>query len=240
MLARNGQYVIDAFTQPERGHAHSIEEAVGGEGTSDSVALDTFEQPMQERIEDGPMAGETRGRAQEQAIMGGWRIRVAGVNKFQGDRLREASRDIDAGDPGYRPLAPVPLAIVRQQIFKQTASDLEFVRRRGKHPLRRNGFGVEPLKRFHDRPHCCSRLGKPSPERRDFGKGGGSNGLNDRQADPVKSGQITDPGYESRTAEREYCTQALLRIVRTCGVRKGGAKAGNDGVAKGCEPAVKT
>ncbi|RDL46312.1 hypothetical protein BLJAPNOD_06506 [Ensifer sp. M14] len=71
MLARKGQYVINAVTQPERGHAHSIEEAVGGEGTSDGVALDTFEQSVQERAEDGPVTGEAGGRAQEQAVMRG-------------------------------------------------------------------------------------------------------------------------------------------------------------------------
>ncbi|RDL46313.1 hypothetical protein BLJAPNOD_06507 [Ensifer sp. M14] len=154
--------------------------------------------------------------------------------------MRDASRNIDAGDPGYRPLTPAPLEIGCQQIFKQVASNLEFIRRRGKYPLRRNGFGVEPLERFHERAHCRFREGKASPERRDFGECGGSNGLNHRQADPVKSGQITEPGYESTMAKREYCTQALLSIVRTYWTRKGSAQPGNHGVVKGCEPAVKT
>ena len=69
-----------------------IEKPMRNEGPGDCIPFDAFEQSMQERLGGVPVAGEPSCAAQEDAISGGRRLRVAGVDELQGKGFRDRRR----------------------------------------------------------------------------------------------------------------------------------------------------
>ena len=214
-IARDFQKVFDP--RPERGRRTepvALEKSMRDKGTRDSVSLDAFEQPVQKRLVRMRVARKPGGAAQEDAVSGGRRIGVAGVDELQRDWLQSAGGDIEGHDPWQRHMPPSPPSVRNYKFFEQIFVDAEVVCSGNEHAIRRNQLGEEAFEQLHDCADGSFSFCETTPQRRHLGKRGRTDGLNHRQPDPVEPGQVAQPRDPASAAKRQQPAEKLIQAVR--------------------------